>query len=436
VARLKSIGIREHMASLISRRTLSVLAQYAGMTRRRRKVDPVALFWTIVLGFTTGRQRTLAGLRRSFERSTGVRLVPSAFYDRFTPELARFFRLVVEELLNGVETSQAQLRGTLRSFRDVLLTDSTLVRLHDLLEKRFPACRTNHTRASAKLHVVMSVTGRGLRSVKLTSGRQHDGPVFTVGHWVKDALLLFDLGYYRYQLFDRIDRQGGYFISRLKDNANPLITAVVRNDAVGGLPLVGQRLQDVIRRLRRETLDLMIQVEFRRRAYSGGRSGAVRELRLVGVRDDATGCYHLYVTNIPAHRLSATEVAAVYGARWQIELMFKEMKSCYRLDDMPSRKAHVVETLLLASVVTMLASRTLLRAVREKLSSARGQVPEGRWAAVFAAAAPHVLNLLLAPARLARAVARWLEAMLLHEALDPNVSRQLLLTRIQNGVAW
>lgn len=424
------------MASLISTKTLNVLAQYAGMSRRRRKVDPVALFWTIVLGFTSGRHRTLAGLRRSFQRSTGVRLVPSAFYDRFTRQLARFFRLVVEELLNRVEASHVQLHGTLSSFRDVVLTDSTLVRLHDLLEKRFPACRTNHTRASAKLHVVMSVMGRGLRSIKLTSGRQHDGPVFTVGRWVKDRLLLFDLGYYRYQLFDRIDRQDGYFISRLKDNANPLITAVLGSDAVGGLPLVGQRLQDVVNRLRRETLDVRVRVEFRRRAYYGVRSGAVREFRLVGVRDAATRRYHLYVTNIPAERLTATEVAAVYGARWQIELMFKEMKSCYRLEDMPSRKAHVVETLLLASVVTMLASRTLLRAVREKLHWVNGQVPEGRWAEMFAAVAPQILDLLLAPARLARAMARWLEAMLLHEALDPNVSRQLLLGRIQNGAAW
>ena len=436
MARLKSIGIRRQMASLISTRTLNLLAGYAGMTKRRRKVHPAALFWTIVLGFATGRQRTLAGLRRSFEKSTGVRLVPSAFYDRFTRELTRFFRLVVEELLNGVETSQGQLRGVLASFREVILTDSTLVRLHDLLEKSFPACRTNHTRAGAKLHVVMSVTGRGLRSVKLTSGRQHDGPVFTVGRWVKDRLLLFDLGYYRYQLFDRIDRQGGYFISRLKENANPVITAALGAQGAHGLPIVGQRLQDVVSRLRRQQLDLIIRVEFRRRACYGVRSGAQREFRLVGVRDAQTGRYHLYVTNISPEKLTASEVASVYGARWQIELLFKEMKSYYRLEDMPSRKAHVVETLLLASVVTMLASRRLLRAVREKLRGARGAVPEGRWAAVFAAAASQILDLLLAPARFARATARWLEAMLLHEALDPNVSRQLLLARVQNGVRW
>lgn len=436
MARLQSIGIRQQLTSLISTRMLNVLASYAGMAKRRRKVEPAALFWTIVLGFGTGRQRSLAGLRRSFQKSTGARLVPSAFYDRFTPELARFFRLVVEELLSGVEAAHSQLRGVLLSFRDVILTDSTLVRLHDLLEKSFPACRTNHTLASAKLHVVMSVTGRGLRSVKITSGRQHDGPVFIVGRWVKDRLLLFDLGYYRYQLFDRIDRQGGYFISRLKENANPIITAVLGPAGAQGLPLVGQRLQDVVKRLRREQLDLSIRVQFRRRAYYGVRSSAEREFRLVGVRDAAIGLYHLYVTNIPAERLTAAQVASVYGARWQIELLFKEMKSYYRLEDMPSRKPHVVETLLLASVVTMLASRRLLRSVREKLRGAKGRVPEGRWAALFASVASQILDILLTPARHARAMARWLEAMLLHEALDPNVSRQLLLERIQNGVTW
>jgi hypothetical protein len=30
-------------------------------------------------------------------------------------------------------------------------------------------------------------------------------------------------------------------------------------------------------------------------------------------------------------------------------------------------------------------------------------------------------------------LARWTEAMLLHEAVDPNLSRQLLLARVENG---
>jgi IS4 transposase len=93
-----------------------------------------------------------------------------------------------------------------------------------------------------------------------------------------------------------------------------------------------------------------VEVHFRRRAYGSRRSGARLRLRLVGVRDTQTGDYHLYVTNIPAERLTATQIGAAYAARWQIELLFREMKSNYGLEEMPSRKKPIVETLLYASV--------------------------------------------------------------------------------------
>jgi hypothetical protein len=39
---------------------------------RDRKVKALALFWTLVLGFGAGGERTLAGLRRHFEQASGV----------------------------------------------------------------------------------------------------------------------------------------------------------------------------------------------------------------------------------------------------------------------------------------------------------------------------------------------------------------------------
>jgi IS4 transposase len=424
------------LASLISTREINQYARWSGVVRRRRKVEPAALFWAVVLGFAAGGKRSLAGMRRAYEKTTGTRLVPSVFYDRFTKPLAELFRTVVGVLLEKVEETTPSLTGILKGFRDVLATDSTLVRLHELLERSFPASRTNHTKAAAKLHVVMSVQGKGMRSVKVSSGRQHDSPVLKVGRWVRDRLLLFDLGYFRYGLFDRIDAQGGYFISRLKQNANPLITGVLRDGTPNGVPLVGERLKDVVGRLRRAEFDVEIEVEFRRREYGGRRRMARMRLRLVGVRDPETGQYHLYVTNIPAERLSASQIAAAYAARWQIELLFREMKSSYGLEQMPSRKRHIVETLLYASVVTLLVSRRLLVAVREKLKATQRHAPEERWSAIFKEVSQAVLDVVLAPGRLASELSRKLEAMLIHEAVDPNKSRQQLMARVLNGVTW
>ena len=62
--------------------------------------------------------------------------------------------------------------------------------------------------------------------------------------------------------------------------------------------------------------------------------------------------------------------------------------------------------------------------------------PESRWASLFASAASHILDLIVLPARTARALATRLEPMLLPEAVDPNASRLLLLQRVDRGLAW
>lgn len=45
-------------------------ASKVGMIKRNRKIDPVALFWVLVLGFGVGVERTLAALWRAYETAS------------------------------------------------------------------------------------------------------------------------------------------------------------------------------------------------------------------------------------------------------------------------------------------------------------------------------------------------------------------------------
>ena len=419
MARAKSIGIRETLTSVLPRAELERLPCESGMVRRRRKVDPSAMLWTLALGFGTGRERTLAGLRRMYQRATGTSLVPSAFYDRFTPELVRFLRRVVGELCGRLSEHEPARSGLLAKFADVMVADATVVKRHRLLAKRYPGTRTNSSPAAAKLHLVMSVTGRGVERVKLTGERANDHRTLRMGPWVRNRLLVFDLGFFRYQLFDCIDRNGGYFLPRLPASANPCIVGVHRRWRGRAVELEGRRLDEVADRLKREILDVEVEVEFQRRVYAGRRRMDRRRLRLVGVRDADNGSYWFYLTNIAPEDLDANDLAQLYACRWQVELVFKELKSHYRFDELPTRKAPVVEALLLASIITLLASRRLLDAVRRRLRRLRQRIPEGRWASLFASAASHILDLILLAARTARALARRLEPMLVHRSRGP-----------------
>jgi IS4 transposase len=430
------IRIRDVLTRFLPRHELEELAAEAGVMKRARKVQVHALFWTLVLGFGTGRERTLAALRRAFALATEVRLAPSSFYDRFTPAFQRFIKAAAGRVLARVSETSGRLAGTLASFRDLVIADATVIRLHDLLFKAFPACRTNHTRAAVKLHAVLSVCGAGPRAVRVTSERVHDGKMLRIGRWVAGKLLLFDLAYFHYQLFARIERNGGYFITRLKKSANPRIVGLHRRWRGRAVPLLGQRIWDVVDRLKRRTLDAEVEVSFSRRSYAGRRRRAVQRLRLVGVQDPQTREYHLYLTNIPPARLSPGDIAQTYAARWLVELFFRELKSRYRAEDMPSRKRVIVETLLYSVILTVAVSRALLAAVRARLGALGARVPEERWAVLFAIVARELLAVVVGRARAARALERSISRTLCHEAVDPNRGRARLRQRVEAGTQF
>lgn len=420
--RKKDTGLRRRFRSLLSPQRIAVEAKKAGFVQRKGKIKPSAFIWTLVLGFSSGRDRTIAGLRRAYERLMNTTLAPSAFYERFGSSLAAMLKRLVDHVVAKTAQADRQLGGSLASFVDVWLSDASVIRLHENLEKKFPASRTNHTKAAVKLHVVMSVTGCSSRTVAITGGTVDDRKKLRIGPWVKDRLLLADLGYYGFRMFDRIQRNGGFFISRLKSNANPQITRALRAWRGRSIPVAGRKLQEVLPRLTRSVLDVEVEVRFSRRSYRDKTTRARQTFRVVAVRHPETGKYHTYITNVPADRLSANEVTAAYRLRWQVELLFKACKSEFRLDDVPSRKKEVVEALLYSSILTMLLSQQLLRYLRSKLApTEQRRATLGRAAAALRAFAPHLLEAVAG--RVGSAELRGLERLLLREATDPHLHR-------------
>lgn len=428
MARTKSIDLRGKFREALSPKRIWAMSREAGFVQRASKINPFVFVWSLVLGFGAGSARTVSSLRRGFEGAAGVTLVPSSFYERFNAGLVELLRRIVAHLLATPGTALGKLGGSLEGFRDVMLTDASVLRLRDRLEKLFPACRTNHTKAAAKLHAVMSVTGAGHESISVTGERTNDRHALKIGPWVKDRLLLLDLGYFGYRLFDRIRRNEGSFISRLKTNGNPRIVAVNRRWRGKSVPLVGERLQDVLPRLKREVLDVMVEVTFMRRTYARKMTRATTTFRLVGVRDTESGEYHLYVTNVPSGRLSAESVALAYRARWGIELLFKAWKSEFRLDELPSRRPEVVRALIYSAVITMLITRRLHALLRARLGPKARRATAGRVAALVRQLAVKLLEIVVSASH-DRRLERDVSKLLLHEAVEPHLRRIGLLER-------
>lgn len=377
----------ERLAKLFPPAWLEQTARDHGVIVRDRKLDLTALIWALTLGFAIGSNRSIEELRRTYVRFADNHLHPSSFHDRLTDALASLLRNLIDEALEETPAPHT-MTDHLDRIREVVIADAIVVQLHELLADTYPA--THEDRAGAKVHLVHNVSDETVSHLDISDERCHDSTLFRNGAWLEGRLLLVDLAYFKYHRFARVDENGGYFVSRLKRNANPEIVEELRDWPGNAKDLVGEQVWDVVEDLHRQEIDVLVEVSFKRRVYNDRRSSDTRRFRVAGHRHPDTGEYHLYITNLPVERFTPSQIASLYTARWEVELLFRELKSRYRLDDLPSSKPRIVEVLILTSILTLVVSRVLLGMFREiAVECEEGAIfPTERWARVFESFAP------------------------------------------------
>jgi IS4 transposase len=294
--------------------------------------------------------------------------------------LVVFLRRLLQDSL--AKFAVPQLPGPLgEMFKDVMIFDNTLVRLGKSLIDVFPK---SGTEAAAKITVVMSVACQSARSIAIHAGNVAEIKTVRIGNWVKDHLLIFDLGFFKYAFFCKIIEYGGHLISRLRDDANPFIVAVNKLHRGRAIDLVGKKLSDIRDALKREEIDAIVQVSFRRRGYAGASGRAdTMTLRLVGIKDDLTDEYHFYLTDLPPESLTPVQIANLYRGRWFIEMLFKELKSRYALDVINTAHREIVEAMIYAALLTLTVSRSMFLCYQAHCRRAKIRLTTARWSIIF-----------------------------------------------------
>jgi len=371
--------IERRLTSLFPSLMLEDHAEEVGVVERNRKLQMPPLVWSFVFGFATGESRSLADFRRSYNATADDTLCPSGFYQQLTPELARYLSDLVERGLDEVAVPDTASQEIDR-FRDIISADGTILRLHELLADDFEARKEEQ--AGARLHLLHNITDQTIEDYTVTDEKAHDSTQFDTGPWLEDRLVLFDRAYLCYRRFALIAENDGYFVTPLKDNANPVITEELREWRGNAIPLEGEQVHDLTNDLYRKYIDVEVEVEFERRPYGGEQSEDSKRFRVVGVRDEDADDYELYITNLPREEFLPDELATIYSCRWETELIFRELKTQYELDEFDTSKKHVVEILLNAALLSLLVSRELLSLVTEHAADEIVFPPE-RWAATL-----------------------------------------------------
>ena len=380
--------IERRLTTLFPSGALEDHAEAVGVVEREGKLQIPPLVWSFAFGFATGERRTLAGFRRSYNATADEPLSPGGYYQRLAPSLAEYLRDLVEFGLDEVAVPHT-VSDEFEQFRDVMIADGTILRLHQLLSDTYEGRKEEQ--AGARLHLLHNPSDQMLEQFSITNEKAHDSTEFNTGPWLEDRLVLFDQAYFKYRRFALIDENDGHFVSRLKPDANPVITDELREWRGDAIPLEGTQIHDVVDELYRKYIDVEVEAEFKRGKYEGTRSLDTKRFRVVGVRNEDDDDYHLYITNLPREKFLPEDIATTYRCRWAVERLFRELKTQYGLDEFDTTKEHIVKILVYAALLALLVSRELLALVTERADE-EIVFPPGRWAATLRSHAQLILH--------------------------------------------
>jgi len=251
----------------------------------------------------------------------------------------------------------APLRGRLAFFNDLRMTDSTSFKLTRALVAALPG---SGSVAALKLHAVYSVRAQAAVSVEATAGREHDSPHFHPA-WIAGALYLWDLGYNDYLRVLAAHLAGAYLVQRLKDKANLRTLAwydaqgrrhTVARGSRGALPKLNDVLAMTSALHDGATMDLDVVIEG---------EGVEGVLRVVCV--PAEGQDRYYLTNLPREHFSRCDIAELYAARWEVELLFKDWQGGCRIDEVARlSNLNTLRAVIYGGLLAHLLSREVARA--------------------------------------------------------------------------
>lgn len=166
------------LTTLFPSEYLEAHAEELGVVEREGKLQIPVLVWAFVFGFAAGDSRTLAGFRRSYNATADEPVSPGGFYHRLTPSLAEYLRDLVERGLEEVAVPDA-VDADVDRFRDVMIADGTVVRLHEFLSEQFQA--RHEEQAGATLHLLHNATDQTIERIDVADEKTHDSTLFNTG---------------------------------------------------------------------------------------------------------------------------------------------------------------------------------------------------------------------------------------------------------------
>jgi hypothetical protein len=235
-------------------------------------------------------------------------------------------------------------------FKDVIkkqveIFDSTVMTLFQEILKsagRKPA--NGKKKGGIKMHTVINVDESVPKLVWFTSAATSDHILLSKLELSPNKIYVFDKGYNDYQSFDRFCESGTGFVTRIKDNAvyDTMETNEIDSHIHSGV------LEDTV-------IELTVKQETGEKKL---------KLRTVRFYDRVLKREFEFLTNLFDFR--ADMIAALYKVRWQIELLFKQLKQNFPLKYFLGDNENAIRIQIYCALIVNLLMTVVQKRVKRK----------------------------------------------------------------------
>lgn len=340
---------------------LNVLGRAVAFIRRLREIQASVFVWSVVLSrFGHGRP-AFEQARQWYHRLAGAWFWSRPFQMRFKSAAAvRLFAQTFENAVRRWRVPRRVRHPLGLRFPDIAVIDSTIVQVADELRRVFTGART----APASLKVLLTISAFGLvpLDARIVAGNQHDMKLFPdLRRFHVGTLLMFDKGFVAYERLAAIADAALHFLCPMRLNGNATIVRIRRAPKRVHLALraspTGVRLRDVLpagKRIGKSwDVDAIVASGARK-----NRPSVETTCRLVIV-PGPDRAQRPYLTSLAPTDWSPQALAELYRLRWQVELVFKELKQHLNLEALNTKDRHAVLVFAWASLIALALSRTV-----------------------------------------------------------------------------
>lgn len=266
----------------------------------------------------------------------------------------RFFENVYFSLVHHYQSFLSDSRTFGLTFREVLLIDSTTIRLFsDILKGvgRDPK-HDGKKKGGLKVHMLIDAVQSVGRFIKITAAKVHDKNFLKELELVSHSMVVFDRAYNYYHQFALWTTKSVFFVTRMKKNAVYTVVEVLREH---------RREPGKAMVLREE----IIELEYTPEDPSGKKAKGKQTLRLKRVcYQDERNRYYEFLSN--SMESTAEEIAFLYKKRWGIELLFKKMKQNFQLHYFYGENENAIRTQVWCTLIAQLLLTVIQKMAQTK----------------------------------------------------------------------